>query len=293
MIGPEKLWKYLKKVSKNILLMPQAPAPSALILREFLFHFEQRIASLRLAEKWDNVGFLVESPKAATYSSLRLLTCIDLTNDVVSEAVSKNCNVIFSYHPVMFRPIQSLSVQAQLPILRCLDSGISVFVPHTALDSSEGGMNDFLADKFLEHQLSRGAVSIDPGTGAQVGRIVRFTRALTLNEVVDVLKKSLRRGNIRVATNWELSEPRISSVAVCVGSGYSVLKDAHADVCLTGEMTHHDILACKAGDMSAILLDHSSSERPFLPDLVKRLSLIECVSSCIQSEADIEPIITV
>lgn len=273
--------------------MPLASAPSSGILREFLTQFEQRIASLTLAEKWDNVGFLVESPRASVYSSLKLLTCIDLTNEVVSEAISKNCNLVLSYHPVMFRPIQSLSIMSQSPILRCVDSGISVFVPHTALDSAEGGMNDFISDKFLEIQHIRAPIYTEVSTGARVGRVVRFNRLLSLGEVVQVLKRSLGIVKLRIATGWGMDEMRASSVAICVGSGYSVLKGADADVFLTGEMPHHDILACKASGKSVILLDHSSSERPFLPELVRRLSLIDCVSSCIQSEADIEPIQTV
>jgi len=273
--------------------MPQAPVPSSRILREFLFQFEQRIATLKLAEKWDNVGFLIESPRAQSYDKLRVLACIDMTNDVVSEAISRDCNMILSYHPLMFRPIQSISTQSQLHILRCIESGISVFVPHTALDSAEAGMNDYLCDKFIDIQLSRTSISSDPSTGAQVGRIVQFKQPMSIDIVVDILKKSLGIGTVRIATAVSLRGNTVSSIAVCVGSGYSVLKSAVADVFLTGEMPHHDILACKALGISVILLDHSSSERPFIPELVRRISLIECVSSCFQSETDTEPIITV
>jgi dinuclear metal center YbgI/SA1388 family protein len=233
---------------------------------------------------------LVESPRASNLKSLRVITCIDLTNDVVTEAINKNCNLILSYHPVMFRAIQCLSMSTQRPLLRCIDSGISVFVPHTAVDTAQGGMNDFLCDIFHVHESERSGVRDDPDTGISVGRIVSLKEPLCLNSVISLLKSSLGLERVRFATQNDPATLCISSVAVCVGSGSSVLVGAKADLYLTGEMTHHDILACQALGKSVILLDHSSSERPFLPELARRVAQFECVESVVVSEMDVEPI---
>lgn len=270
--------------------MPRAPSPVAKVLKSFVSQFETNIASLSLAEKWDNVGVLVESPRASSLSSLRVISCIDLTNDVVSEAIRKNCNLILSYHPVMFRAVQSLSIASQLPILRCIDAGISVFVPHTAVDTAAGGMNDFLCDVFRAHESSRTGVRVDIESGASVGRISTFTEPMSLNDVISLLKSSLRVDRVRFASQKDPSVKSISSVAVCVGSGSSILIGANADLYLTGEMTHHDILSCQSLGKPVILLDHSSSERPFLPELSRRVASFDCVESVVVSEADIEPI---
>lgn len=67
----------------------------------------QEIAPLTLAESWDNVGLLVEPSNNLTVSSA-LLT-IDLTEEVVEEAVQLGAQLIISYHPNIFRPLKSVS----------------------------------------------------------------------------------------------------------------------------------------------------------------------------------------
>lgn len=68
----------------------------------------------------------------------------------------------------------------------------------------------------------------------------------------------------------------VSSVAICAGSGSSVLGPVTADVYLTGEMGHHDVLAALAKNTSVILCEHTNTERGYLsavlqPALTKAL----------------------
>jgi len=58
-------------------------------------------------------------------------------------------------------------------------------------------------------------------------------------------------------------------VACCPGSGKSILSGCHADVWLSGEMSHHDLLDAAHSDSSVILCEHSNSERRFLADWLK------------------------
>ena len=57
----------------------------------------EQIAPLRFAEDWDNVGLIVGDPERA-FEGLTLLT-IDLTCEVVDEAVEMNAGAIVAYHP--------------------------------------------------------------------------------------------------------------------------------------------------------------------------------------------------
>jgi dinuclear metal center YbgI/SA1388 family protein len=284
--------KQNRKEKKIPSVMPKAPTPTALVFRRFELEFSNRIASIDIAEKWDNVGFLVESPRASSLSELRIMTCIDLTGDVVTEATKKQCNLILAYHPVLFRATHSLSMANHASILRCVDSGISVFSPHTALDNTSDGMNDFLCDMFRTSESKRSEIRLDVASGAQVGRLSILAEPLSLHGVINILKSKLGVDSIRYAcaSHESIESVQISSIGVCVGSGSSVLMNAPADLYLTGEMTHHDILACVAVGKSVILLDHSSSERPFLPELAKRLREFEDVSEVFVSESDREPI---
>lgn len=59
-------------------------------------------------------------------------------------------------------------------------------------------------------------------------------------------------------------ETLISTVAICAGSGTSVVSGIEADLYLTGEMLHHDVLEATQNGRNVILCNHSDSERGFL-----------------------------
>jgi len=61
-------------------------------------------------------------------------------------------------------------------------------------------------------------------------------------------------------------------VGVQAGSGGSVLRGCGADLWLTGECGHHDVLAAAAEGVSVILTDHTNTERGFLPRMASQLS---------------------
>jgi len=105
----------------------------------------ERIAPLRLAQSWDNVGLLAGDERAAVR---RVLLCIDLTHGVVQEAVARRVELVVAYHPPIFRPITRVlghSGGTDAHVFRCVAAGIAVYSPHTALDAAEGGTNDVLA----------------------------------------------------------------------------------------------------------------------------------------------------
>ena len=98
------------------------------------------IAPLHLAEDWDNVG-LLHAPHTPRKISNILLT-IDLTQAVVDEAIRKKSNMIIAYHPPIFGGLKRIDGKhAQL-----IENRIAVYSPHTALDATVGGVNDFLCD---------------------------------------------------------------------------------------------------------------------------------------------------
>jgi len=83
----------------------------------------------------------------------------------------------------------------------------------------------------------------------------------------------------------------VRSVAVCAGAGATVLSGVQADLFITGEMSHHDILNAVHSGTSVILCEHSNSERGFLTVLQQRLHLLfdGCVEVCLSSR-DKDPV---
>lgn len=99
----------------------------------------ERIAPLKLADNtWDNVGLLAESP--LPLNDRLILVVNDLSSQVVAEAISKKASMIISYHPPWFKAAKNIRLDGPLANINyCVSHGISVFSPHTALDSISGG----------------------------------------------------------------------------------------------------------------------------------------------------------
>jgi putative NIF3 family GTP cyclohydrolase 1 type 2 len=76
---------------------------------------------------------------------------------------------------------------------------------------------------------------------------------------------------VRLAVPFTVSEnPRvIRTIAVCAGSGGSILSAVKADLYLTGEMSHHEVLAAVDNGTCVILCEHSNTERGYLTDVLK------------------------
>ncbi len=100
----------------------------------------EAIAPTRDAAAWDNVGLLVGDPEADVN---RVLLAIDLTREVLSEAIGKR-ELVIAYHPPIFDGIKR--VKAGSVVFDAIRAGVAIYSPHTALDVAPGGTNDVLAD---------------------------------------------------------------------------------------------------------------------------------------------------
>jgi len=104
----------------------------------------EAIAPLKLAQSWDNVGFLVGDP---TRDIRRILITIDTTKAVAAEAKRFKADLILAYHPVIWDGLKRITADgATAPIYELIQANIGVFSIHTALDAAAGGINDALAD---------------------------------------------------------------------------------------------------------------------------------------------------
>lgn len=105
------------------------------------------IAPTRFAESWDNVGLLVEPAQDPLPVGQALLT-IDLTTEVLDEALHTGVELVVAYHPPIFSGWKRLSTRdpQQRSVLRAVAAGVAIYSPHTALDAAPGGVNDWLAE---------------------------------------------------------------------------------------------------------------------------------------------------
>ncbi|XP_006453877.1 hypothetical protein AGABI2DRAFT_196434 [Agaricus bisporus var. bisporus H97] len=242
----------------------------------------EKIAPLRLAERWDNVGLLLESP-VIKQNRRRVLLTVDLTQSVLSESLEKEAGVIVAYHPTIFKGLQSFTLAnpLQSSLLNCAAEGISVYSPHSALDSVWGGINDWLARGLMETK--EGEIKhlvgekLHPTNGISEGgegRLLTFHEPITFEKLVKRVKSHLKLSQLQVGypTQVQFRSSSIRTIAICAGSGGSMLVGKQADVYLTGEMSHHEILAAVAAGRRVILCGHDNTERGYLPILANRLA---------------------
>ncbi|XP_039073754.1 NIF3-like protein 1 isoform X2 [Hyaena hyaena] len=129
-----------------------------------------------------------------------------------------------------------------------------------------------------------------PQTG--MGRLCTLDEPASLATMIERVKRHLKLAHVRLALGvGRTLESPIKVVALCAGSGSTVLQGAEADLYLTGEMSHHDVLDAASQGISVILCEHSNTERGFLSDLRDMLGThLENKINIILSERDRDPL---
>jgi len=109
------------------------------------------------------------------------------------------------------------------------------------------------------------------------------------------VKKLTNLQHVRLATPPKVSPTTksISSAAVCAGSGSTVLRNQNADVLVTGEMSHHEVLDAISKGSAVILCDHSNTERGFLKVLAEKLGPLLPNVELVISKVDADPLVIV
>ncbi len=103
-------------------------------------NYLEELAPLNYAEDFDNVGLLVGS-----YTSVisGILVTLDTLEETVDEAIAKNCNLIVSFHPIIFGGLKKLNGNSYVErvVLKAIKNDIAIYATHTALDNSKDGVS--------------------------------------------------------------------------------------------------------------------------------------------------------
>ena len=119
-------------------------------IQEVTASFEE-IAPLAYAEDFDNVGLLVGDPDREVTG---VLVTLDTLEVVVEEAITKKCNLIVSFHPILFSGLKSLTGKnyVERVVLRAIKNDIAIYAVHTAFDNSVQGMGKGMCDALELHE---------------------------------------------------------------------------------------------------------------------------------------------
>ena len=105
-----------------------------------------RVIPLSYQENYDNSGLQIFAGDIETASAL---LAVDITEDVVDEAISTGCGLIITHHPLIFFPVKRITGKNHIEriIIKALKNDISVYSAHTNLDSVFGGVSWKMAEK--------------------------------------------------------------------------------------------------------------------------------------------------
>lgn len=109
---------------------------------------------VQLMEKFAPKALAVENDKIGLQLGTlnkeipKVLVALDVTPEVVDEAISLGANLIVAHHAIIFRPLANLRTDTPMGALyeKLIKHDIAVYISHTNLDVAEGGMNDWMAD---------------------------------------------------------------------------------------------------------------------------------------------------
>ena len=240
--------------------------------RELLVKLEE-LAPVSLAEGWDNPGLLVGNERA---DIKKVLVALDVTKEVIKEAISIGADVIITHHPLIFSGIKQVTTSTPVgeKICMLIKNNISHIAVHTNLDVVSGGTNDVLAELvgLKNIEVLAPTKEID-GVKYGIGRIGNIEES-TFEAVAEKIKESLSLKVIKIVGK---KDRVIKRAGLCTGSGVEFMKNAinkGADVYITSDIRFHE--SQKALDMGICLIDvtHYASENIVVPVISKFLSKV-------------------
>lgn len=203
-----------------------------------------------LAYEWDNVGLLVGDRNREVTN---VVTCLDVTEDVIDFAKNAQSELIISHHPVIFSPINCINgdTKSGKLLLDAIENKIAIYSAHTNCDKAENGINTRLAQMFnLE--------DVESLEEDGLGRIGNLSEPLPFYEFAKAVENKLST-KIRYCGD---TKTVVKKVAICSGAGGDVIPTAigkGADVLITGDTKYHQMLDVK-DDINIIDAGHFGTE---------------------------------
>lgn len=211
-----------------------------------------------LAEKWDNSGLILGRKEKKIY---KILTCLDITNEIVKQAVNGRVDLIISHHPLIFSEIKKITGDTILgeKLLDLIENNIAVYSIHTNADSALGGLNDFILEKICLEGKKDILFINENDNIAGLGRSIVLKKEMNIQEIIKTIKEKLGLKFLRISGE---NNKNIKKIAVLTGSGGSLIPYLKKDIDLyiTGDLKHHETLDGIEAGYTLIDLGHYESE---------------------------------
>lgn len=221
-----------------------------------IYSFLDSLAPFSASASWDNTGLSVGD---LSKEVKKVMLSLDVTGDVIDEAIKNNVDLVITHHPLIFEGVKSVTSDTLL--YKAVSSGVSFISSHTCLDIAKEGVNDCLANAVGIKNIT----SIEEEPFLKIGE----TEEKTEEEFVSLLKEKLNCNILYNSTG-----NNIKKVAFCSGSGgdlWGLSKELSADALLTGEAKYHEFLDASFNDITIFACGHFETEILVIDTLKEKL----------------------
>lgn len=246
----------------------------------------EAFAPLSLQESYDNAGLIVGRYDDQLQGGV--LLAVDVTDEVIDEALELGCGMIITHHPIIFHPLKRFNSASVVErcVERAIRHNIALYACHTNLDSAPHGMSWRLGQ-----MLGIGNMEVLEPTveGAGFGVVGTLPKPIATEQFFAQIKATLGCGAIR---HSKIDRQSIERVAICTGSGSSMIGAAAAkgcDIYITADLKYNDYYL---PDGRFILCDvgHFESEYCAIEILFDILSKKLCTFALLKSAKTRNPI---
>ena len=209
----------------------------------------ENFAPLDTQEEWDCSGWAVDSSDINDVHKIML--CLTVTEDVIKQTLSQNCDMIVSHHPMF-----SINIESEL-LNKNYEPKINIYCAHTNLDRADGGTTDTL----IENLIKSGLDNISQIQKSDFLRIAELNDEISIekfNKIIKVVSAQARFVNNSGVIKFK-------KIAFCAGSGSEFISQAcelGADCLVTGDLKFHTALD---SEITVYDIGHFESEILVLP----------------------------
>jgi len=236
-----------------------------------VYKFLDSLAPVGMKMDFDNVGLLVGKPDSVVS---RIITALDITDEVIEEAVDLKADLIVAHHPLFFS-LKTVTDDDNTgrKIIKLIENGISAICMHTNLDAAEDGVNDALAKKLglrVPELLTVDGYD-EAGKPYCIGRYGEIENEIEFSAFMAFVKSQLGCNGVR----YHSAGKPVKRIAVMGGSGgseiTSVLKK-NCDTYVTADVKYHQFLDAKDAGINIIDADHFCTENVIIPVIAEKLA---------------------
>jgi dinuclear metal center YbgI/SA1388 family protein len=233
-----------------------------------LSDYLESIAPLHLQEKYDNSGLIIGQRDTLIKN---VLICLDVTEEIIDEALRMDCNVVVSHHPVVFYGMKKFNDAnaTERIVAKALKSDVAIYSIHTNLDNVlANGVNERIA-LTLGLQVESILKPLPGHTDLGAGIVARLPQPMAEVSFLQLLGDKMKAKVIR---HTRLLGRPIQRVAICGGSGSFLLEDARAagaQALVTADYKYHGFFEAD-GCIVVCDIGHYESEQ-FTVQLIQEL----------------------